>query len=419
MTDVMFNKINSDKALQIRIKNYLRNMDIFNVTVNFYQEDVYNLCQLANYILYLKIIFYSYLQREVKSLNLKKIEIPSKINLLNKVLRDRFDDVLRHDYELIFEESVLDEFVYIESYLLSLKRNVDEIHHLNFKEINADIIGSIYNTLIDNQEQHDRGQHFTNTNEVDIICGFCIDKDTHFILDSGCGAGTFLVRAYRFLKYFHPEFTHQELLERLWGIDIAPFPVFLASMNLSLFEISCENNYPSLINKDFSEVESQSRFKMINLNVTKELDVINLDKKFKNVKLPVFDSCIGNPPYIRQELIQNKEVWLQLARKEFDLKKINQQSDLYVYYLIHTTAFLKEGGKFGYVISSSWLDTSFGSGLQKFLLDNFKILAIINNQVQRSFETASVNTVILIIQRCSDEIERKNNNVKFIRFFKD
>ncbi len=415
MFDEMSDRIAKDKALQIKIKQYLRNQDIFNVSVNFDNNDIYNLCQLANYLLFLKIIFYSYLQREVPKLKLKKLEIPEDNQLLNKALRNRFDEVLEHDFEQIFEKSVLDDFEFSGNYLSSLKRNVEEINKLNFKDINADIIGSIYNTLIDNQEQHARGQHFTNIDEVDMVCGFCIKKDSHFILDSGCGAGTFLVRAYQFLKYYHPEFNHQELLERLWGIDIAPFPVFLAMMNLSLLDISCEENYPTIIQKDFSEVKSSSRFKIINLDITHELEIKQINKKLKSVKIPLFDNCIGNPPYIRQENIENKDVWMGLSKKEFGIKKINRQSDLYVYYLMHSSAFLKEKCRMGYVISSSWLDVNFGAGLQKFLLDNFKIIAIIDNQKTRSFATASINTVILIIEKCSDSKERDNNKVRFIR----
>jgi hypothetical protein len=419
MFEIMYDKIQIDKALKTRIKDYLRDQDIFNVSINFYSTDIYNLCQLSNYLLYLKIIFYSYLQREVPKLQLKKLEISDDKHFLNKTLKQRFSDVLNHDFEYIFQPTALDEFEFPDKYLATLKRNVEELNHLNFKEINADIIGNIYNTLIDNQEQHDRGQHFTNTNEVDLICGFCLNKDTQFVLDSGCGAGTFLVRAYKFMKLFNPKMTHTELMERLWGIDIAQFPIFLAMMNLSLLDIACEENYPSLVQKDFSTVSSTTKFKMYNLDVTHDLQVKKIDGKIKQVKIPNFDACVGNPPYIRQELIQNKEVWAKLATKEFDLKKINQQSDLYVYYLIHTAAFLKPGCRMGYVIASSWLDVNYGTGLQKFILDNFKIIAIIDNQKKRSFDTASINTVIIILEKCNKAELRKKNNVKFIRIFID
>jgi hypothetical protein len=155
------------------------------------------------------------------------------------------------------------------------------------------------------------------------------------------------------------------------------------------------------------------------LNVNHEFKVKNLGNKKAQVIIPTFDACVGNPPYIRQELIENKEDWTNLAKHEFGIDRVNQQSDLYVFYLMHTAAFLKEGGRLGYVVSASWLDISFGAGLQKFLLDNFKIIAIIDHQKIRSFETASINTVILIIEKCSDRKVRKSNNVKFVRVFQE
>lgn len=419
MFEVMHDKINKDDKLKSKLQEYLNNQDIFKIGLNFTSTDIYNLCQLSNYLLYLKIIFYSYLQREVPKLKLKKLEIPEDIRNLNSTLRKRFDEVLKHDYEMIFCESVLDEFEFKSQYLPVFKKNVKELGNLNFKDLNCDIIGSIYNTLIDNQEQHDRGQHFTNTNEVDIVNAFCINEKTETILDSGCGAGTFLVRAYLLLKYYHPEKDHKELLERLWGIEIALFPAFLASMNLSLLKVSEIDNYPLIIKSDFSEVKSKSKFKRILPEIDHIVEVKKLDNKNYEVKIPEFDVCIGNPPYQRQELIENKEKWNNLAANEFSITKINQQSDLYLYYLIHTSAFLKEGGRLGYVISSSWLDTIFGSDLQKFILDHFKIIAIIDNQKKRSFETASVNTVILILEKSNDKKQRESNNVKFVRVYKD
>ncbi|MFL5763896.1 MAG: class I SAM-dependent DNA methyltransferase [Bacteroidia bacterium] len=419
MLNPMYEKINKNKTFREKLKNYLKSQDIFNVTLNFDGQDVYKISQLSNYLLYLKIIFYSYLQRDVPELKLKPLEIPEDKKLLNKTLRQRFDDVLKHDFEMIFSENILDEFEFEDKYLPVLKHNVEQIKRLNFTDLNADIIGSIYNTLIDNQEQHDRGQHFTNTNEVDIVNAFCIKDDTKFVLDSGCGAGTFLVRAYFFLKKHHPNLTHQQLLERVWGVEIASFPVFLSTMNLSLLDIKTLDNYPVIIHSDFAKVKSNSSYSGIFLNVSKTFKVKNLGEKKCEVSIPTFDACVGNPPYIRQELINGKDEWSHLAKVEFGLNKINQQSDLYVYYLMHTAAFLKEGGRFGYVIASSWLDVSFGAGLQKFLLDHFKIIAVIDHQKKRSFETASVNTVILILEKCSDLKEREKNNVKFVRVFAD
>ena len=415
----LYNKIKNNANYKRRLKQYLKSQDIFNVTLSFDYADVYKIAQLSNYILYLKIIFYSYIQRDVPKLELKPLDIPLDIKQLNKVLRKRFDKVLEWDYESIFSKTVLDEITFEENFLPVLKQQVKELNYLDFKDLKVDIIGAIYNTLIDNQEQHDRGQHFTNTNEVDIVNGFCIDEKTETVIDTGCGAGTFLVRAYKFLQHFHPQKTHEQLLEQIWGIEIAPFPVFLSTMNLCLLNIKSIDNYPIIINKDFCEVHSDNFFKRKFKNQTRLHKVRNFQGREAEVKLPDFDACVGNPPYIRQELIEDKKCWLDNVEKEWHIKKIDRKSDLYVYYLMHTASLLKEGKRLGYVISSSWLDVGFGKDLQAFLLQHFKIIAIIEHQNKRSFETASINTVILIIEKCADEDKRNANLVKFVRVFED
>ena len=251
-----------------------------------------------------------------------------------------------------------------------------------FKEFDSSIskpivIDFIYNELIENKEQKQNGQFFTNTDEVDIINAFCINKNTQNVIDTGCGVGAFLVRAYQFIQYFNPLLLHEQLLERVWGVEITAFPAFMADLNLSVLNVESKKNFPKIIQKDFSEIKSK-KF-----------------QKDKTSELPIFDACIGNPPYIRQELIENKETWLAHSKQESGFK-VNKQSDLYLHYLMHTASFLKPGKRLGYVIASSWLDVNFGKDLQKYLLDNFKIITIIDNNNIRSFEAASVNTIILM-----------------------
>lgn len=405
MYQPMFAKISNNNEFRNSLKGYLKSQDIFNVSLSFYNQDIYKICQLSSFLLYLKIVIYTSLQRDVKNLNLKPLEIPEDNAKFHKVINERFGNAAQNNYETIFKSTALDEFEFEKEYIPTLKYNIEQIKSLNLHELNIDIIGNIYNTLIDNQEQHEHGQHFTNTNEVDIVNGFCINADTKNVLDSGCGAGTFLVRAYHFLKTFHPKLSHQELLKRVWGVEIAQFPALLATMNIQLLSITNSNNQPNIINADFSKLNSNTE--------------VSTDNSIAKLNLPIFDACIGNPPYIRQEFIENKTEWSLLADRDFGVKKVNKQSDLYVYYLMHTVSFLKEGGRLGYVIAASWLDISYGSGLQKFLLDHFKIVAIIDHQKKRSFQTASVNTIILIIEKCSDKQKRDSNNVKFVRLHSD
>ncbi len=396
MADELKEAIKNDPNLLKQIKEQVKKIDIFKINTTVSAVDIQNICLLAGFLLYLKITVYLSLRKGVKLLKLKPLKLPDNKNDISNSIRERFDDVLKFGYEYIFEPDAFDKFTFTQEYIPVLKRNIKEIEQINMNNVNADIFGSIYNTLFNKHEKSDKGQHFTNTDEVDIVNAFCINKNTQYIIDTACGAGAFLVRAYTFLKYHHPELSHTELLEKIWGIDIASFPVFLAKINLDILDLKLNTQNLRIVNKNFSNL-----------------------KKSSKLKLPEFDTCIGNPPYIRQELIKDKKKWNELAKHEFGIKNLNKQSDLYVYYLMHTASFLKESGRLGYVIAGSWLDVLYGKDLQKFLLDNFKIIAIIDPQNSRSFKTASVNTVLLIIEKCSNKKERERNNVKFVRIYED
>lgn len=355
MYEAMEHSIENDPKLQKEIKNHLIKFDLFKINGKVEKADIQNICLLSTYLYYLKSV-----------------------------------------YQNQKEPTIFDKFNFTDDYIPILKKNIEEINQIKLSELKIEIFGSIYNTLFNNSEQNEKAQHFTSTDEVDIVNAFCINKNTANIIDTACGAGTFLLRAYAALKYWHPELNHSELLKRIYGIDLAPFPSFLAKVNLNIAGEKEINHKTNIINKDFSKFTKQNKY-----------------------GLPDFDACIGNPPYIRQELIKNKNTWIDLVQNDFNIQNLNKQSDLYVYYLMHAASLLKEGGRLGYVIASSWLDVSYGKDLQKFLLDHFKIIAIIDQQYTRSFETASVNTIILIIEKCGNQKERENNQVKFIRIYND
>jgi hypothetical protein len=126
-----------------------------------------------------------------------------------------------------------------------------------------------------------------------------------------------------------------------------------------------------------------------------------------------FDIVIGNPPYVRQEMISppNKikaEVTLE-ERREYKEKLINsvkerflviqdldKKSDLYIYFYFHGLSLLNENGTFCFITSNSWLDVAYGRDLQEFLIRYVPIISIYDNP-KRSFSHADVNTIIALL----------------------
>ncbi|MCK4403746.1 MAG: N-6 DNA methylase, partial [candidate division Zixibacteria bacterium] len=272
------------------------------------------------------------------------------------------------------------------------------------------------------REKHEMGQYFTPPSTVDLINSFCIQNPNNVILDLGCGAGTFLVRAHARLKYLKRKKTHKELLEQLWGVDKASFPAHLAQINLVLPGLSKTENFPYIENKDAFDIIPQESYFEVPYHRRIKHEYKKISSKLVKVKVPDMNAVVGNPPYIRQEKIEGKDHIRSVIEKEWgNFRVTNQtgisigsQADIYVYFFIHGARFLKEGGRLGFVTSNSWLDVRYGAGLQKFFLDNFKIIAVIESKVERSFAKADINTAITIVERCSDKRKRDNNLVRFV-----
>jgi len=144
-----------------------------------------------------------------------------------------------------------------------------------------------------------------------------------------------------------------------------------------------------------------------------------------------FDIIIGNPPYVRQEKIEDptgkikdkkeyKKCLQEMVRidfpNDFSAKtKINAQSDLYTYFYIRGLRLLNKNGVHTFICSNSWLDVGYGAWLQNFLLKRCPIKYIIDNHAQRSFGVADVNTIISIIH-APKQIVANDNLVKFVAF---
>ena len=128
-----------------------------------------------------------------------------------------------------------------------------------------------------------------------------------------------------------------------------------------------------------------------------------------------FDIVIGNPPYLRQENIQDLsgrfspkdyKARLQEVVQE-DLKRFGPytptspppkpagRSDLYTYFYARSLALLHGKGVHAFVVSNSWLDVQYGAWLQRVFLEAAPLRYVIDNRVKRSFE-ADVNTVITV-----------------------
>jgi methylase of polypeptide subunit release factors len=237
-------------------------------------------------------------------------------------------------------------------------------------------------------ERRHWGRFYTAPAGADLILHLCLRQAADRVLDPSCGAGIFLSRAAALKQTLDPQRDALTLGEELWGVEVDRESAEEASQNLRAQGIAAR-----IVRADF----------------------FNLDAR----DLPEFDCVAGNPPYTRQE-------WMREMAPGGDKAALTdhamggtpwltRRAGLHAYFFVHAARFLREGGRLGFVASNSWLDVDYGAGLQAFFLANFRILAIVESQVERWFADASVNTCLVILERCADAAARDEHLARFVQ----
>jgi hypothetical protein len=398
-----------------------------------YYEDFNRSARQYLYLLANKLMFYLVLKTHVPDLPDLSVSKTKSGGSLKKVLQRYFKiaEELSGDYETIFGIDFIEKFPIPDEIVDPLKRFIENLSKYDLKRIGYADLGKIFDKLIPNEERHKLGQYFTSqkhvdgsywSDVVDSIIGFTVRSPDAIVLDSAVGAGTFLIRAYARMKYLNPYLRHEEIISRLFGVDVAKFPALLSTINLAIRDLSVKENYPIIINEDFFNVEPSVNSNTIGnwIDIKQRLSL--LAKKEKKISIPPVNAFVGNPPYTRQEEMEEyieeyKNKLIKKIESEWGFS-LGKRSSIYIYFMLHGIKFIKEGGRIGYITSNSWLDVDYGKYLQEVLLKNTKIIALIESKVERWFEDADINTVIIIAEKCNNEDERNNNIVKFVQLKK-
>ncbi|MEM4592993.1 MAG: N-6 DNA methylase, partial [Sulfolobales archaeon] len=385
------------------------------------------------YVLLNKVIFYKVLERYYKDLpRLEPLYSKNYVNTVNQYLgklKEFFNKAVEvtKDFEPIFETGIYDEIKCVESeevlklldWLITL---IDQYRIERF----GDVVGYVYEELIPAKERHQLGQFYTPKPIAELIVKWCIRSPDDKVLDPGCGSGTFLVEAYKRLaelklgrkfsevKYV-PRDVHKQILSQLYGIDINEFPAHLTAMNLAMRNPKAPSNITNIVVKDYFAIAPGQAvltpYKVKTVRGEEQALMV-----FKD-----YDAVVGNPPYTRWTEIPNatQDRILKVYRETLSRYGLTPQvargvePGIYVYWIIHSTKFLKDKGRLGMIISDSWLQTDYGISFGNFLLDHFKIKAVIDISA-RVFPIPLIGTCILLLEKSSDQKEREDNKAVFM-----
>lgn len=375
--------------------------------------------RLTCYGLVTRLVFYEVLRRRFRVLAPLTGMKPQTSQELSQTLSARFAEAITYslDYETIFRQADLGSelpFLHPDAHRAwgSLIANIEDF---DFSRLDFDVIGRMYEQLINPAERRLYGQFYTSPDVVDLINSFCIRSHDDSVLDPACGGATFLVRGYARKRVLAARANvvtdHQKLLREIFGVDIGLLPSQLATINLAVRHVGAESNYPQIARSNFFDAERG--YPLLHLPLT--------GGATRDVVLANLDAVVGNPPYIRQEDIGQelkKRMSNQFAKEWPKQTPLSGRSDIYAYFFTHAGAMLKPEGYLGFVTSVGWLDTDYGFRLQEFLLNNFRIIAVIESQVEKWFEDARVTTAVTIVKREDDEARRRENIVRFIQLRK-
>ena len=379
--------------------------------------------KFSSYVLASKIIFYKALRRRFR--RMRELIVPPRVTT-GASLRDLFNEYFEHaievsrDYETVFKGDFGDSLPFLNDAAVDSWRDLSQqTDGFDFTQINYEIVGQIFERMLSTEERHKFGQHYTRSEVVDLINAFCIRDANAKVLDPACGGGTFLVRAYARKRDLSDgaerhgvRSLHQDLIQQLYGIDISTYPVHLTTINLVTRDLIDEANYPLVVRNDFFKVNVGDALFFVPFGgegqqmVTQEIGKV--------------DAVVGNPPYVRQEKINEyygatyKRFLRELAQKESPAVELSGRSDIHCYFFPHALTFLKEGGYVGLLTSSTWLDTGYGFRLQEFLLNNFEIVAVFESNCEPWFTGARVTTAAVILRHQPNPDKRAANNVKFV-----
>jgi len=339
----------------------------------------------------------------------------------------------------------------------------NDVYEYNFKEIPADILGGVYESYLgyiaqkpveagaekksgklskaddkkdlkikSRKKRKEQGIYYTPNFIVDYIIKNTLGKKLEEIknvndlkqikiLDPACGSGSFLVKAleivnekYRDFNNFGDQYTKSGiLLKNIYGVDLDPQAVELAKLNLLIGALDQKAKLPNLTDNirignsliSGSEKELKKYFGKDWLGKKP----FNWEEEFSDVfNQGGFDVIIGNPPYIRNRDLDEKD------KKLFDEKyySAHGQYDIYQLFFEQSIKLLKENGLLGFITSNKYAIAEYGKKLRELILDNCKIVSVIDVSNLQVFKDAFTYPYIIILQKT------KNNSGNIIEGYK-
>ena len=338
-----------------------------------------------------------------------------------------------------------DWYHYEEDVLKTVLRRFD---NFNFREIDRDIFGEMYQQCLDAEKRKRLGAYYTPPTAVEFLLDYSsftphernVKQRDEPVLDPACGSGTFVLaamsRVLNALKESGYDLTRDDDLldaislvnEKIRGFDVDPFAIQLAQSNLLIrvlqerrsagddahleFPSFSTFDTDSLLTAKGSETTSIDRFYRAREDNAGDLDAI-IDAKQDD-----YTWVIGNPPYVRAE---NQD---QHRIHEYErLHDVfgEDQSDIFTAFIEQGLDWLEPGGQLAFVVSNALLVTDPSEPAMKYIRDNATI-DLVADLTRCKIFGIDVNTfpiLIVLTKRAGEDNEdtRKENDTEVVKVY--
>lgn len=222
------------------------------------------------------------------------------------------------------------------------------------------------------------GSIFTPPEFADYLTSWAIHSSAARVLDLGIGDGAFVWAA---MRRFNTLGVSSEAAQRqIYGAEVYE-PAYTKFMQTAK---SQDLSFPNLIYDNFFSLE-----------------------------FPKVDAIIGNPPYVRRQYISDIDgLKRSISEKQPEIaKNLSRMTDLYVYFLIRASNYLKDGGRLAVIVADSWLGANYGAEFKEFLKQNFEIQRLVS--FDRKVFDVDVRAIMLLATKRRKI--KKSSNVDFVR----